>query len=118
MNATREEYIRRYGLLVPKKPQSWCAHILAGAKRCPLNRYPSDCPRPPHLDHPELFLRDGKLILTSQPYLGTAIQGADLEALETQLETWASSFGLSCRISPEESWHFPGHTILYEVWQP
>lgn len=115
---TLEDYCRRYGLELAPPKCKWCAHVLAGV-RCPDRDYGAACKHPPHADHSALFRRrDGRLIFTSQPYLGRCVKGANLDQLKTELEAWAASFGLSVRISPEESWHYPGATILYEVWKP
>jgi len=118
----REQYMERYNL-VPRKNSDCCvAHKLL-AVSCPNRReyyYCCDrpCGRPPQRDHTEFFKRpDGKLMFTSQPYMGRAIQGANIEAFKVELEAWAASFGLSIRISEEDSWWNPGKTILYEMWK-
>jgi hypothetical protein len=106
-------YCKRYGLAPFNSKTPWCAHLAAGI-RC---KNDEDC-LPPERDHTQVFKRaDGKLVFTSQPYIGRAIQGADLEQFKLKLEAWAAPFGLSVRISEEDSWHFPGHTILYEIWK-
>ena len=120
----REQYMNRYDLSVPQKKFDCCiAHKLL-ATPCPnrasyhycCNR---PCANPPQRDHTEFFKRpDGKLMYTSQPYMGRAIQGANIEAFRIELEAWAAGFGLSIRISEEDSWWNPGRTILYEVWKP
>lgn len=68
------------------------------------------CAAIPRGDHLRGFKDDnGRRILTSQPY---ALK--DVPLLIRESEEFAAAHGLKVRISPEESWHYPGWTVLVE----
>jgi hypothetical protein len=107
----RQDYARRNHLTIPKRPGNWCAHEIAGT-RCSGESL--GCLYPPGFEHLEVFYSAGTIVrVIAQPYL--SIEARSIDDLRSRLESWASGFGLSVRIAPEESWHFPGHTILYEL---
>ncbi len=82
-----------------------------GCKRCMGN---ADC-RPPHWDHPSTFrsCSTRELILVGQPY--APCDDADYMARFTaSCEAFARDWHLTVRVSVEESWHYPGKTVLVE----
>lgn len=86
-----------------------CLWRLTG-KRCPHWR-DSDLPHaPPRADHVSLWRR-GKtpVVYVSQPY---GIRHEDLRLL-TAL---SDQFGWFVSIDSHRSWHFPGSTLLIEIW--
>jgi hypothetical protein len=112
----RRDYCRRHDLRPSNRRYFACAHVLldqrhpslVSERRTPFLDGSVSC-RPPSVDHNSLFRRkDGPLVFVSQPY-------DRVERLKHELEAWTARWGLTFRLAPEESWHFPGHTILYEV---
>jgi hypothetical protein len=86
---------------------------------------------PPRHDHESLFKdRTGALVLVEQPYFGGASEhilettgdtvaaqnayDADIAELTAQSQAFAQEWDLAVRLSIEESWHYPGKTILVE----
>lgn len=64
----------------------------------------------PGADHPEVFRTPWGYVYTIQPY---SIDGDDL----AQMTDWAALHDLELSVSASGSWHFPGSTILVEVWR-
>jgi len=62
-------------------------------------------------DHPASFKHKGtgELVATYQPYVH-----ADFEGLGVKPRAYAELYGLAVRISRDESWHYPGSTVLIE----
>jgi hypothetical protein len=66
---------------------------------------------PRFMDHLDLWLHNGRgVLLTGQPY------GVDDRGLEQIRELIDHGFGVG--IDASASWHFPGRTVLIEVWNP
>jgi len=103
----KSKFIKKYGL---KESQGSVCIARINGERCAL---------PPHLhtykgaDHMSLWNRDGKPVCyVSQPYQ------AAFERPEHQAElAKIKGLGYFVRVDPRGSWHYPGRTVLIEVWK-
>lgn len=106
----RDAWIARHRVTASRSEETcWC--LLGGPK----------CPDPMRIgnhdhgtgwqDHGELWVRDGRpVVYVSQPY-GIRAEGVQhLAALRAER-------GFDIRVDTD-SWHFPGSTLLIEVWAP
>ncbi len=105
-------YAKKYGLR--SLPYAGCWHRVFN-KRPQI--HDSDC-RGPHADHSNVFkdIATGAIVWTEQPYaLGAHPSCVGfVNRLTAEVQQFASTHGLTVRISAEDSWHFPGATVLVE----
>jgi hypothetical protein len=106
------EYKRRYGLREVRKIA--CACILTGSRKC-IDR-DAEC-HAPYCDHPSLFKSNatGELVLVYQPYVPIDDSTGYLDRFTKRVEAWAAIWAVIARVSAEESWHYPGRTMLVEL---
>jgi hypothetical protein len=106
-NKIRREFIKKYGL---KKNQGYACIAKINGERCTLA---------PHLhtykgaDHESLWNKDGKPVcFVSQPYK-EAFKSPEHQAQLAKLE----ELGYFVRVDFSGSWHYPGKTVLIEIWK-
>ena len=106
-NRIKREFIKKYGL--KKNRGSICIARING-ERCAL---------PPHLhtykgaDHTSLWSKDGiPVCFVSQPYL----EAWKSPEHQTELNR-VRRLGYYIREDPLGSWHYPGRTVLIEIWK-
>jgi len=115
----KKDYRHRYGLRELKR--GICACMLSDSRRCMGRKITRGRCRPPRADHSSTFkvIRTRELVLVEQPYAGP-YQDSDgnpkssIPDLVAASEAFAVEWGLTVRVSPEESWHSPGQTVLVE----
>jgi hypothetical protein len=116
---TLTEYKQKYGL---RKMGGFggypCANTLlyGNSRRCHGGH---DACLPPGLvrDHHSGFrTKDGSIVMVFQPYFGPDETPSknSLKDISAAANAWAAEKNLTCRISAEDSWHFPGKTVLVE----
>ncbi len=67
---------------------------------------------PPACDHTDLFVKDGEtVVFVTQPYR------LAWEAMQ-KLVDYCRRFGLRADVSAQESWHFPGRTLVIGLARP
>lgn len=65
-------------------------------------------------DHCDAFARDGRVVaIATEPY-----DVDDLTAFRAVWEAAAAAHGLDLYVSAEDSWHYPGRTVLYVLSIP
>ena len=108
----RIEYLRKYGLRECRKVPCGC--ILSGSKRC-IDR-DAEC-QAPYWDHPSLFKSQatGELVLVYQPYLPKDYSKDYVDRFTERVEAWSALWHFTVRVSVEESFHYPGRTVLVEL---
>lgn len=86
---------------------SCCVGRVAG-RRCSYG----ECCRPPGCDHPSLWNLDGSpAVFVFQPY---GLSDEDIQALAA----FARDKKLELEIDAQQSWWFPGASVLVALWAP
>jgi hypothetical protein len=111
-HSKRIEYLRKYGLREVRKVACGC--VLSGARKC-IDR-DVEC-HAPDWDHPAMFkCHDTReLVLVYQPYFPKDQTEDYLERFTQRVEAWAANWRFTARVSVEESFHYPGRTVLVEL---
>jgi hypothetical protein len=130
-NSLKKAYRQKYGLRQIRHHEQSCACLVTGSRKCMGRKVVGDC-HSPRSDHASTFkvIRTGEIIMVQQPYFGgpylhvlettgdpdaaKKVYDADVAELTAECQAFAKEWGLSVRLSIEESWHAPGHTILVE----
>jgi hypothetical protein len=109
--------------LLDKQP-FFCPTKLKTGKLCRneadflFGRSPDPGHRLPDQDHTRWFKdRAGNFIFTSQPYVTDSDeqrQADERKTMEAQHQAIAERLGLAFRMSEDESWWYPGRTVLLE----
>ena len=109
-----QEYKTRYGLREIPLNENLIGKMILNRRRTLRERQQCWYPEVPDQDHIHLFrTKDGELVFTSQPYFV-----GDVEEIRRDAEAFAAQHGLVVRVSIEESWHYPGSTVLVEYRRP
>jgi hypothetical protein len=100
---SKEEFQKKYHL----KPlyRMGCWHRVFGKRP---RDHGKGC-RGPYADHSNTFkdLETGEIVWTEQPY-------QDIDDIIQEVQEFANKHGLTVRLSMEDSWHYPGSTVLIE----
>jgi hypothetical protein len=130
-NILKKAYRKKYGLRQIRHHEQSCACLVSGSRRCMGRKVVGDC-HSPRSDHASTFkdIKTGEIIMVQQPYFGGSylhvlettgdtvaaqkVYDDDVAALTAECQAFATEWGLSVRLSIEESWHAPGATILVE----
>ena len=92
-----------------------CANTLlhGNSRRCHAIHDACLPPKPVRDHHSGFRDKNGAIVVVFQPYISD-----NLEEISAVAQTWAASKKLECRISVEDSWNFPGKTVLVEFRNP
>ena len=111
---TQKDYCKKYGLRpLPPSCVPTCSDAVLKPKASHKRRHQEGC-RGPHADHNAGFYDPltKERVGVEQPYFGEP--PATLEQIVQDVEVFAAERGLTVRVSTEESWHYPGRTVLIE----
>jgi hypothetical protein len=116
-DAAERAFCKRHGYIAPRG-YSWscaCAHLLRREK-CPKDSRDCTPTHPRVWDHISVYTRiaDGRNVIVCQPYC----QYHDYDNVADLVKKFSAKWGLNYRISNEESFHFPGKTLLIELSPP
>jgi hypothetical protein len=92
-----------------------CANTLlyGNSRRCHAIHDACLPPKPVCEHHSGFRDENGAILVVFQPYISDK-----LDDISNVAQTWATSKNLQCRISVEDSWHYPGQTVLVEFRNP